>query len=206
MWAAFSGKLLRLYCQNVPMNTSWFSLVYVFCLLADGARTSVGLEDSAHPTWLFAAMRSGPTARWWTAAPTGRPSIARGVNPWNTGQPLETSPNGAAVAASALSVAPLGLAEAYLSGHQGFTPLVTDGRPVGAAGSNAPPFLESGFITCGMAPICRVGRVFEAHQPREPLSRFSYAEPHMGTQFRIVLYARDQTSATAAATAAFKRV
>jgi FAD:protein FMN transferase len=38
------------------------------------------------------------------------------------------------------------------------------------------------------------------------LARFSYAEPHMGTQFKILLYAPDRASADTAAKAAFTRI
>lgn len=39
-----------------------------------------------------------------------------------------------------------------------------------------------------------------------PLERFSFEEPHMGTLFRIVVYARDEKTAEQAAKAAFQRV
>ena len=38
------------------------------------------------------------------------------------------------------------------------------------------------------------------------LARFEYEEAHMGTKFRIVLYAKDQPTAATAAKAAFGRV
>jgi thiamine biosynthesis lipoprotein len=38
------------------------------------------------------------------------------------------------------------------------------------------------------------------------LSRFEFSEIHMGTRFRIVLYARDQTTASRASRAAFSRI
>lgn len=38
------------------------------------------------------------------------------------------------------------------------------------------------------------------------LSRFEFTEPHMGTIFRIVLYAGDESTAQAASTAAFARI
>jgi thiamine biosynthesis lipoprotein len=38
------------------------------------------------------------------------------------------------------------------------------------------------------------------------LSRFSYTEPHMGTRFRIVLYAPDEAAANRAKAAAFERI
>lgn len=40
----------------------------------------------------------------------------------------------------------------------------------------------------------------------EKLSRFTFTEPHMGTRFRIVLYAPDEATARSAAAAAFARV
>ena len=40
----------------------------------------------------------------------------------------------------------------------------------------------------------------------DPLARFEFEEPHMGTLFRIVLYAPDQVRANDAASAAFARV
>jgi FAD:protein FMN transferase len=42
--------------------------------------------------------------------------------------------------------------------------------------------------------------------PRAALTRFEYAEPHMGTTFRIVLYARDKATADRAARRAFDRI
>jgi thiamine biosynthesis lipoprotein len=39
-----------------------------------------------------------------------------------------------------------------------------------------------------------------------PLTRFEFTEPHMGTQFRIVLYAADEATAKKASRAAFDRV
>ncbi len=38
------------------------------------------------------------------------------------------------------------------------------------------------------------------------LKRFSYVEPHMGTKFKVILYAPDEATANAAAKAAFERV
>lgn len=40
----------------------------------------------------------------------------------------------------------------------------------------------------------------------EPLSRFTFEEPHMGTRFRIVLYAADKATADRAAKTAFARI
>jgi FAD:protein FMN transferase len=48
-----------------------------------------------------------------------------------------------------------------------------------------------------------------AHGPgvaAEPLTRFEYVEPHMGTRFRIILYAADEAAAKRASQAAFRRV
>ena len=41
---------------------------------------------------------------------------------------------------------------------------------------------------------------------RAGLTRFQYEEPHMGTTFRVVLYAADQASADAASRRAFDRI
>lgn len=42
--------------------------------------------------------------------------------------------------------------------------------------------------------------------PNAPLVRYEYSEPHMGTTFRIVLYAPSEAIANAAAKAAFERI
>jgi hypothetical protein len=39
-----------------------------------------------------------------------------------------------------------------------------------------------------------------------PLSGFTFTEPHMGTRFKIIVYARDEPSAKAAVKAAFQRI
>src|SRR6516164_8095095 len=39
-----------------------------------------------------------------------------------------------------------------------------------------------------------------------PLSRFTFTEPHMGTRFKIVVYAADEATANRAARAAFARI
>ncbi len=39
-----------------------------------------------------------------------------------------------------------------------------------------------------------------------PLARYEYTEPHMGTRFRVVLYAPDEAAAVRASRAAFRRV
>jgi thiamine biosynthesis lipoprotein len=41
--------------------------------------------------------------------------------------------------------------------------------------------------------------------PAAPLERFSYAEPHMGTQFQVIVYAEGEAQARAAVKAAFAR-
>lgn len=50
--------------------------------------------------------------------------------------------------------------------------------------------------------VASLGLVGSVSQPQ----RFTYAEPHMGTQFRITFYAPNQETADQAARAAFKRV
>src|SRR6516162_3676515 len=158
---SFSGKLLRLYCQNPAMNTAWFVLICVCCLLPNIPRAPVGLEDSANS---ISAIRPKQSV----AAPTGRPSIARGVNPWWP-EHISASPNGATENALAATAAPLGLFPFWRPVFQGLTPLAIDGRPVGAAEHEIRPFwggwstTVSASATCWIAPLCRLGRVFEAH-------------------------------------------
>src|SRR5205085_1779306 len=43
-------------------------------------------------------------------------------------------------------------------------------------------------------------------QAGEPLKRFEFSEPHMGTRFRIIIHARNRAVALEAAKAAFARV
>src|SRR5262245_47930803 len=42
--------------------------------------------------------------------------------------------------------------------------------------------------------------------PDAPLSRFTFTEPHMGTRFKITVYARDEDTAKSAAKAAYQRI
>src|SRR5713101_3455413 len=61
------------------------------------------------------------------------------------------------------------------------------------------------YLLAGLAPLC----VFCAlcGQPKsEPLSRFTFTEPHMGTRFKIIVYARDEIAAKSAIKAAFQRI
>src|SRR5882672_1137799 len=39
-----------------------------------------------------------------------------------------------------------------------------------------------------------------------PLTRFTFTEPHMGTRFKLIVYAPDEKTANAGAKAAFARV
>ena len=48
--------------------------------------------------------------------------------------------------------------------------------------------------------------VASAFAGEPPLQRYEFAEPHMGTRFRIVLYAADAATASHAASAAFARI
>src|SRR4051794_37191948 len=96
-------------------------------------------------------------------------------------------------------------------------------RRIVASGLSPEPHLvyqldRSGF--CAMAEIRRVIAIglllaallasAAAGQTFTPsptgLSRFEFAQAHMGTQFRIVLYARDAEIAAKASTAAFERI
>ena len=47
---------------------------------------------------------------------------------------------------------------------------------------------------------------FSAAQAESPLSRFTFDEPHMGTKFRIILYAPNEDTAQKAAASAFARI
>ena len=57
-------------------------------------------------------------------------------------------------------------------------------------------WLTAVVVTTGLA----------AAQPPAGLARFEYVEPHMGTRFRIILYAADEATAKRASAAAFRRV
>ena len=54
--------------------------------------------------------------------------------------------------------------------------------------------------------IVVIGVPAAAHRADPDLTRFEFIEPHMGTQFRIVLYAADDATAKQASRAAFRRV
>ena len=55
--------------------------------------------------------------------------------------------------------------------------------------------------------VCLLLTAFTAVEAADrPLTRFEFAQPHMGTMFKIVLYAPDSTLATQAASAAFDRI
>ena len=58
-----------------------------------------------------------------------------------------------------------------------------------------------GLLLLLLAPL-----PLRAADPEPKLSRFEYEEPHMGTRFRVVLYAPDKGTADRAAKAAFQRV
>ena len=58
-----------------------------------------------------------------------------------------------------------------------------------------------GAAVCALALAC-ASRI--AAEPR--LARFEFSQPHMGTQFRIVVYAPDAETARAASDAAFRRI
>src|SRR5262245_49955375 len=69
-------------------------------------------------------------------------------------------------------------------------------------------------VTVGLAvaygalvgPACRAGPQPRARPAGGTYSRFEYVEPHMGTRFRIILYAPDETTAKRVSAAAFKRI
>jgi thiamine biosynthesis lipoprotein len=64
------------------------------------------------------------------------------------------------------------------------------------------------ILVLGLFAVLTVAGIsIPGHGRGEPeLSRFEFAEPHMGTQFRIVFYAADKESAQKASQAAFRKV
>src|SRR5216684_737925 len=62
------------------------------------------------------------------------------------------------------------------------------------------------YILAALAPLCVLCAL--AGQPKSdpPLSRFTLTEPHMGTRFKISVYARDEDAAKSAVKAAFQRI
>src|SRR6201988_5248536 len=43
-------------------------------------------------------------------------------------------------------------------------------------------------------------------QGQSPPQRYTFTEPHMGTTFKVMVYAKDETTANKAASAAFARI
>src|SRR5438270_11671202 len=65
------------------------------------------------------------------------------------------------------------------------------------------PMLVAAFLRPGEAASLNQG---PANENGAGLSRFTFTEPRMGTQFKIVLYAPDEATANNAAKNAFKRI
>ena len=63
-----------------------------------------------------------------------------------------------------------------------------------------------GFRLCALLALAVLLGACRSVPPEEPLQRYEFAHPAMGTLFTITLYAPDSASAEAAARAAFKRV
>src|SRR6266478_6240689 len=61
------------------------------------------------------------------------------------------------------------------------------------------------YLLAGLAPLC-VLCALGGQLKSEPLSRFTFTEPHMGTRFKIIVYARDEDAAKSAIKAAFQRI
>src|SRR5437870_13233905 len=57
-------------------------------------------------------------------------------------------------------------------------------------------------LVLGLAGLALVSAATAA----PPLTRFTFIEPHMGTRFKLIVYAADEKTANAAAKAAFARV
>ena len=62
------------------------------------------------------------------------------------------------------------------------------------------------ILLAGLAGVNALPRGMEPESHLTELTRYTFTEPHMGTTFRIVLYAKDEASAKAAAKAAFARI
>src|SRR5438046_7267053 len=58
----------------------------------------------------------------------------------------------------------------------------------------------------GVGPACRAGPSPRSRPAGGTYSRFEFTEPHMGTLFRIILYAADEPAAKRASAAAFRRI
>jgi FAD:protein FMN transferase len=80
---------------------------------------------------------------------------------------------------------------------------VGDGREIARV---ARPYVGPGFSAACGALVLGTSLALAGSSSDPPLSRFEYSEPHMGTTFAIVLYARDSTQASGAARAAFARI
>jgi FAD:protein FMN transferase len=74
------------------------------------------------------------------------------------------------------------------------------------ARSQARSCLFLGMLVCGLGPRSNAPGVEPTPQTAETLRRFEFVEAHMGTRFRIVLYAPDASSASTASNSAFDRI
>src|SRR5262245_51584729 len=61
-------------------------------------------------------------------------------------------------------------------------------------------------IVCSLTVLGLFLGAVAASAAEPALSRFEFTQPHMGTRFRIVLYAPDQATAEKASKAAFARI
>jgi FAD:protein FMN transferase len=61
------------------------------------------------------------------------------------------------------------------------------------------------YILAGVSSLCALC-VLCGQLKSEPLSRFTFTEPHMGTRFKIIVYAQEESAAKSAVKAAFQRI
>src|SRR5262249_11845576 len=79
-----------------------------------------------------------------------------------------------------------------------------EGKPMHA---NVSPGRHPGLLVVVTAAFVLGAGLSAAGGAAEPaLMRFTYTEPHMGTQFKLILYAPDESTANTAAEGAFARV
>jgi thiamine biosynthesis lipoprotein len=67
------------------------------------------------------------------------------------------------------------------------------------------PMIQRSLPTLSILPVVILG-LAPLRAADSPLKRFHYKEPHMGTQFQIILYAPDEQTAKKASRAAFDRI
>src|SRR5437773_204284 len=62
------------------------------------------------------------------------------------------------------------------------------------------------YILAGLFSLCALCGLCGQFQAGQPVSRFTFNEPHMGTRFKIIVCAPDEAAAKSAVKAAFQRI